>query len=235
MTLASSIIQSAYRETEVVAKVTTADAIEQAEGLSLLNSLVLSVVGNEVGKELHDIALGGAYDQSQFLTSWIPENVRLVLNLGTARSVSAHPRPYEGQRMAVADAANNLATRNLTISGNGRLIEGAASQVLNTNGLARQWMYRGDTGNWVRITSLAAGDEMPFPTEFDGYFITRLAMRINPRHSVNLTPESQAALQRAETQIRARYRRPRRQQDMGSLGLLNSNRDGFGGCFDPLR
>lgn len=233
MTLASSIIQSAYRESEVVMKVSTADAIEIAEGLSLLNSLVLSVVGNEVGKELHDIALGGAYDQSQFLTSWIPENVRLVLNLGTARSVSAHPRPYEGQRMAVADAANNLATRNLTISGNGRLVEGAASVVLNVNGMARQWMYRGDTGNWVRITSLAAGDEMPFPIEFDDYFITRLAMRINPRHSVSLTKETLAALQRAETQLRARYRRPRRQQDMGSLGLLNSN--GFGGCFDPLR
>jgi hypothetical protein len=235
VSLASDIITAAYREPEIVAKVTAPDTIEVAEGLALLNNLVLSVVGNEVGKELHDIAVGGAYDQSQFVSSWIPENARLVLNLGSARSVSAHPRPYDGQRMAIADAGNNLATRNLTLSGNGRLIEGATSVTLNVNGTARQWMYRADTGNWVRISSLAAGDEMPFPQEFDDYFQVRLALRLVSRHSTSLAPESQLALRRAETQLRARYRRPRGQQDMGTLGLLNSNRYGFGGCSDLLR
>lgn len=235
MTLASAIITSAYRESNLIAIVSTPSTAEVTEGLALLNSLILSVLGNEVGKELHDIAIGGAYDQSQFVSSWIPENVRLALNLAAARSVSAHPRPYEGQRMAIADVGNNLATRNLTISGNGRLIEAASSITLNTNGLSRQWMYRGDTGNWVRVSALASSDEMPFPVEFDDYFQTRLALRLNPRHSAATAQETIAALKRAETQLRARYRRPRPQQDMGTLGLLNSNRDGFGGCSDLLR
>lgn len=235
MTLASSIIAAAYRENNVVAKVGAPDSLELAEGLALLNSLILSVLGNEVGKELHDIAIGGAYDQSQFVSSWIPENVRLALNLAAARSVSAHPRPYEGQRMAIVDAGNNLASRNLTISGNGRLIEGTTSVTLSTNGLARQWMYRGDTGNWVRVSALASSDEMPFPVEFDDYFQTRLAMRLNPRHSAATAQETIAALKRAETQLRARYRRPRGQQDLGTPGLLNSNRDGFSFGFDLLR
>jgi hypothetical protein len=137
--------------------------------------------------------------------------------------------------MAIADAGNNLRDTQPHINGNGRLIEGATSVTLNVNGTARQWMYRADTGNWVRISSLAAGDEMPFPQEFDDYFQVRLALRLVSRHSTSLAPESQLALRRAETQLRARYRRPRGQQDMGTLGLLNSNRYGFGGCSDLLR
>jgi hypothetical protein len=88
--------------------------------------------------------------------------------------------------MAAVDALGNFASSNLTINGNGRLIEGATSVTLNVNGTARQWMYRADTGNWVRISSLAAGDEMPFPQEFDDYFQVRLALRLVSRHSTSL-------------------------------------------------
>jgi hypothetical protein len=222
VSLASAIITAAYRESNLIAIVSTPSTNEITEALARLNSLILSTVGNEAGGELHDITVGGAYDQSQFLSSWIPDNSRLILNLAAARSFFLHPHPYEGQRIAIADAGNNLSTRNLTLTGNGRTIEAASSVVLATNGLARQWLYRGDTGNWVKISSLASSDEMPLPEEFDDYFITMLALRINPRHGAKMSQESMAALTRQRDMIRARYRRPRAQQDLVT-GLMGSS------------
>jgi hypothetical protein len=49
VTLASSIISDAYRESNLVPLVGTLTTAEQGEGLRLLNNLVLSVMGNEVG------------------------------------------------------------------------------------------------------------------------------------------------------------------------------------------
>jgi hypothetical protein len=220
MTLVSSVITDAYRESQLIPIVSTPNTNEAAEGLRRFNTLLLSTVGNEAGGELHDITVGGTYDQSQFLSSWIPDNTRLILNLAAARSFFLHPHPYEGQRIAIADVGNNLATRNLTLTGNGRTIEAASSVVLATNGLSRQWLYSG--GNWVRISSLASSDTMPLPEEYDDYFITMLALRLNPRHSSKMSQESMAALTRQRDMIRARYRRPRAQQDLVT-GLMGSS------------
>jgi hypothetical protein len=87
-------------------------------------------------------------------------------------------------------------------------------------------MYRADTGNWVRITELIAADEMPFPIEFDDYFVTRLAMRLNPQHGASITPEAKMALDEVEAKLRARYRKPRPQQDSGALGLMGQSYGG---------
>lgn len=230
MALASDIVARAYRESNLIALSGTATTAEQAEALALLNSLILSTVGNEAGEELSDLNIGGQFDQSGYVSSGVPENARLILNLSGARSIDLHPTPYDGQRIAIADAGANLATNNLTLDGNGRRIETAASVTLNTNSLARQWMYRADTGNWVKITDLVAADTMPFPTEFDDYFIVRLAIRLNPRNSAQLAQESANALERAEGQLRARYRKPRPVQDMGSLGLMGQTSGGIGGA-----
>lgn len=227
MTLASEIITRAFRENNIVPIVSSPNTNEQTEALSLLNSIILSVVGNQAGQELHDINIGGSYDQSQFCSNWIPENARLMLSLSGARTFNLHPEPYEGQRLAIADVGGNLATYNLVLTGNGRRIEAATSLTLSTNSATRQWLFRADTANWVRVTDLAASDEMPFPEEFDDYFITRLAMRLAPRNSTQVAQETLDALRRAEHQLRARYRRPRPCQDM-PRGLLNGQSSAFG-------
>lgn len=223
MALASEIIARAYRESNVISINKTPTTAEQAEGLNLLNSLILSTIGNEAGNELCDLNIGGEFDQSGVCSAFVPENARLVLNQSAARTLGLHPQPYDGQRVAVADAGANLATYNLILDGNGRRIETTATVALNTNSLSRQWMYRGDTGNWVRLTDLVAADTMPFPTEFDDYFIISLAMRLNPRNNATTAQESGSALERQLRQIRARYRRPRPKQDMGSLGMLGQS------------
>ena len=97
-------------------------------------------------------------------------------------------------------------TRAYSLNGNGRDIEGASSLVLNVNGDTRQWVYRSDTGNWTKITNLLSTDQLPFPSEFDDYFIISLATRINPRYGQSLSPENIEALKRTKSQLRARYR-----------------------------
>lgn len=221
MATASEIIRAAYREAQIVAITALPTAAETTEALTRLNALVLSVFGNEVGSELSDIAIGGEFDQSSIVSQAVPDDARLILNLDGARTIPLDPRPYNGQRVAVADAGYTLDTANLTLDGNGRRIEAAATLTLATEGLSRQWMYRADTANWVRLSDLAIGDTMPFPTEFDDWFVIMLAMRLNPRHrSDGMSQESIAALDRQTTALQARYRKPRKQQDWGSLGLL---------------
>lgn len=208
MTLVSSIITQAYRESNLIAVGTSPTAAHIAEALDRINSIMLSTVGNEVGDPLTDITVGGSYDESTVLTSWLPKNVRLLLNLTAAKTYYLSPNPKAGQRFAIADIDGNLATYNVIINGNGRNIETTSTITLSTNSLTRQWMYRGDTGNWVRIATLASSDQLPFPEEFDDYFITMLAMRINPRLSQQMSPESLKALARSRSQINARYNVP---------------------------
>lgn len=70
----------------------------------------------------------------------------------------------------------------------------------------REWFFREDLGTWVRCTPLTITDELPFPREFDDFFITMLAIRLNPAYGVALDQQSQLVLDRARTSMRARYR-----------------------------
>lgn len=221
MTLASEAIDRAYREVNLIAAGANAPTVQQTEALTLLNGILSATFGFAAGEELRDLNIGGEYDESWALNTYAPENVRLVLNLGAARTISLHPQPYEGQRLAVADAGANLATYPLTLDGNGRRIETTATLVLNTSSLAAQWFYRADTGNWQRLELLEVGDDLPFPVEFDDYFVILLAMRLSPRHGRELMQSSAVWLDSMSTQLQARYRRPRPVQDWGSLGLLH--------------
>lgn len=210
MTLVSSIIQKAFRETNIIPLGASPSTAQSAEALDHLNSLVLSTVGREAGDELTDLNFGGEarFDQSDYVNEWVEDDTRLVLNLDTAETVKLDPRPYEGQRFAVVDVANTLDTYNLTVDPNGRKIEGSPDDlVLSTEGLDRQWLYRSDTGNWVKISTLATSDEMPFPTEYDPYFIIMLAARLNPSYGLTLAPETVKMLGRAKSSLNARYRK----------------------------
>lgn len=205
MTLASSIITDAYRESNLIPMGNAPNTNQTTEALGRLSSLILSTIGNEVGDSLDELNIGGNYDQSTVCSDAIPDNARLVLNLSSARTLNLDPYPFEGQRLSFVDVAGNLATYNLTLDGNGRKIEGGATIVLSTNSDTRQWMYRSDLGEWVKVTTLASSDALPFPIEFDDYFITMLAMRLNPRYGQALAAETVMTLKRSRNQLRARY------------------------------
>lgn len=228
MATALEVITAAHRESNLLGINASVSTAQQAEGLARLNSLIPATVGNEIGTELRDLAIGGTYDQSEIASDWVPENARMVLNLSGARTFRLHPNPYEGQRLAVVDALANLATNNLTLDGNGRRIEGGTSLTLSTDGQVREWLYRGDIGEWRPMLGLVLTDELPFPVEFDDYFIMLLALRLNPRYGQEMAQATATWMQAQATRLEARYRRRRDIQDWGSLGLLNQNNQSYG-------
>lgn len=215
MTLVSQIITDAHRQSNLLpigASVTTA---QSDEGLRYLNRLVRSVFGNEVGENLEPLPIGKLgidrpsgfpyYDQVPPGDWFVPLNRRLMLNLSAPQTVYLHPMPCDGSRFAIVDASNNLATYNLIVDGNGRNIETTPSVTLNTNGTVQEWFYREDLGNWVKSSTLLTSDTFPFPEEFDDYFISMLAMRLNPAYGMMIDQQSQAVMQRSGKQLRARY------------------------------
>lgn len=215
MTLTSKIISSAYREGNLIMRGATPSSDQVAEGLEKLQTIVSASYGYEVGRQLVDWPVGqeGVTTQDQTywsddLWSYPPSNMRLIAASITPQTVYLPPQPSDGARMAVIDPAARLSLANLTIDGNGRTIEGAASQILTTSSINKIWFYRADLGDWVLLSTLTGVDpeEFPFPPEFDEYFITMLAMRLNPRYGRALHQSTADALTATLSKLRARYK-----------------------------
>lgn len=234
MTVVSSIIKDALRETNIIPIGKTPTDAEYAEGLSRLQTLIDSVKGNEAGENLTPYAIGRNEINSPSAYPWyndslpsdvyLPLNVRLMLNLNSVGQANLHPRPYDGSRIAVVDVSQNLGSYGFTLVGNGRSIEGDDAVTLEDGGMSREWMYRADTGNWVRVTDITLTSDMPYPREFDDMFIILLATRLNPRYGQSLDPASQMMLSRARSQFRARYRQVIQvDSEEGLLRLTNNN------------
>lgn len=232
MTLVSDIIRDAFRESNLLAISADPTAAEQAEGLRLLNRLVTSCIGNEMGEQLDPLAIGRNninrpqgwpwYDNVPDQTQWfVPSNTRLVLNLTAPLTVYLDPQPMDGTRFALLDKSNNLATNGLTVMPNGQTIMGTTSLVAATNGSAFEFIYRSDTGDWAKTDPLLADDDMPFPTDFDDYFIIGLASRLNVRNANAMDPQSVEAYNNAKSQFRARYRQSK--QMASELALVRTD------------
>lgn len=211
-TLVSDIIQQAYRDGNLIPIGATVTSAESTEGLKRLQVLILSVLGHEGGEKLSAFPVGNnnVTNPTDWVptvnsTDYLPLNVRVVANLEAAQTLYLNPKPQDGSRLAVIDASANFATYNLTLNGNGRKVDGGTTDVLSTNSQSIQYFYRADLGDWKVITTLATSDEMPFPEEFDDFFVILLAMRLNPRNSQPMSQESAAMLERAREQFRSRY------------------------------
>lgn len=212
MTQVLGIITDALRETNLIAINASPTPSETAEAVDRLQAIILSVVGNEAGYIMEDwnvsdttIVRPSGYELASLVNFTINPQSRLICNMAGDLTLSLDPLPQDGQRFSVVDAGLNFTTNTLTIQGNGRLIEGATTKVLNVNGFSGQWLYRSDKANWVAIDPIDVEAEMPFPADFDDYFIIMLAMRLNPRYGQTLTEESAARLAQQRQQFEARY------------------------------
>lgn len=243
MTLVSTIIRDAYRESNLIAISADPTDDEKSEGLSLLNRLLPSVYGTEAGEELDPIVIGRNnidrpsgwpwYDQVPAQSEWfVPPNARLILNLTSPQTVWLNPNPQDGERFSFVDTSDNLATYNLTVDGNGRKIGAGFSTVVNTNGATAEYMYRADIGTWLKFTPLEADDTFPFPTEFDDLFVIGLAMRINPRNAVQADVQSQQQYTRLLRMFKARYRQ---NEEVGSEPGIVRTPGAHRGFYDNTR
>jgi hypothetical protein len=235
MTTATSLIQSAYREGNLIAVGKQPTSAEQTEALLLLNNFVLGIFGYEMGENLQDWLAPSAQrtapvpanypqlpivslDDSLSLllgtpggTMWAypPRNRRIVWG-GVTATVYFPEAPMDGSRMAVVQGSgagdSGAPGAKLTLDGNGRTIE-TTNTVQYTDPLApRQWLYRADVANWLAVVTLGLNDQCPFPQDFDDFFICALAMRLAPRYSKITAAETQKTALDTLKRLKARYR-----------------------------
>lgn len=212
MTDALTIITDAYREGNLIGIGVEPTELEQAQGLRLLQNVVSSVFGYEVGEKLHDWPVGstGVVDG---LGSWNENiwtrpvsSVRIVANNATPQTLFLPAHPDDGARIGFVDVGEQVSTYPITLNANGRRIEGLDLLVIDTDNYSAEWFYRADLGEWVRREILAIDSEIPFPSEFDDAFTTMLAMRLNPRYGRAMQGESGAWMERSISRLRSRYR-----------------------------
>lgn len=213
MTLVSVILQDAYRETNILPLGKPLTPAQTTEALRLLNNILNSLVEGDAGESLVDFPLGnyGRQQLDRFIPlsslywSNPPINRRLIALNEAPLTVYLPPSPSDGSMIAIRDPYGRISGVPVTLDGNGRTIETAPSQTINTNGVNTTWFFRADLGDWVKITPKIASDEMPFPGDFDDMFMVLLAQRLNPRNGRELSAESADILKRARQQFVNRY------------------------------
>ena len=136
-----------------------------------------------------------------------PPNVRLLAAQTASVEIYLDPNPDDGAQLYLVSVGADFATNPYTIHANGHLIEDAATLVIDT-ALASPmfWFYRADTANWQRVETLTIDDEMPFPAEFDDYFIIALNVRLSSRNAKDIKQGSVARFEQIEGLIKTRYR-----------------------------
>ncbi len=213
MTVVSSIITDAFREGNILPITKAPTDAQTTEALRLLNQLFSAIYGDEAGEALQDWPLG-QFGRESPDSDWCwtedrlsqPQINRRLLALNEqAKTVFLPLYPQDGSRIGIADPYGRLAAFPVTFDGNGRTIEGAQTLLLDANGTYREWFYRADLGNWMRLTGVALTDEMPFPADFDIFFTILLAMRINPRYGREMDPQSQIIFKSQQRAFIARY------------------------------
>lgn len=242
MTAATSLIQSAYREGNLIAVGASPTSAEQTEALLLLNNFVRGIYGYEMGENLSDWEapsiqrtasqpttypqwpLNDAYPQgdafspfngSTGFAPFPPKNRRIVWG-GVTMTIYFPDKPQDGSRMAFVQGSGAGDTGApgaiLTLDGNGRQTQDPADKnfkntiTLTNPAVANQWLYRSDLGQWLLVADLILTDQCQFPSDFDDFFITALAIRLAPRYNKVVASETAKTGLDALKRLKARYR-----------------------------
>lgn len=200
MSTVSEIVNQAYREGNFVAVGELPTAAEVSEAIPLLNRLISSFFGHELGELVREwpapaVGYPTAPIRWQLTPTgpaasgaepWIypPGNVRMIVSITSAKTIYFPVNPQDGARISYVDVGSTAA---LTLDGNGRTIEEQTSITGSPPADGkRTWFYRADLGDWIQLKTLVAADDVPLPEEFDDLFITGLAIRIAPRYGVKM-------------------------------------------------
>jgi len=257
MTLVSTIITLGYRESNFVGQASELTAEEQTEGLALLQSLVDSFFPAILDlkptpwwiPEPHNTADSFVRHPSQaprsnnFLAkndNYPPEGSRVMLRNTSAMTINMQAQPQDGAWMQFVDCGF---TADVTISGNGNFIgddtTGVATSVVlgstigaNTRVPTRSYLYRADVATWLRLEDLVYAGEFPFPSMWDDYWITALAMRLSPRFGNEPRQITFARYKDMVTSMRGWYRQSK-EVIVGDVGHASQNYNNRLGNVDP--
>lgn len=199
MTTLQPIITQGYRELNLVKSGEVLTGARLDEGLLLLLNVIEVTICGDAGERLRDWPLGDygrqpleRYNLSLQCYQNPRINCRLIATNEQAMTVYFPVRPSDGTVMAIVDPFQRLDAFPVTLDGNGRTIEGAASVLLDVAGTDRKWLYRADLGTWIRLTELEIDDEMPFPKKWDFFFSIETAIRLSGRSGRNIVAATAA-------------------------------------------
>lgn len=247
MTIASVILQAAYRENNLIPIGSNPTTAQTTEALAKLNRIIDGLFGNEAGEKLFEWPLPppqrsapvaaqwplapAAHDLPSNVWPYPPGNVRLMSTVAVATTLYFQNLPNDGARVDLVDLGMSAA---LTINANGRLIESAAGVAVATLSFSsaaggKRWFYRSDIGTWVIVTTLISTDSLPFPKEFDDYFISELNIRICPAFGKTVKDSTAETRNRGLSKLKARYRQPTAVLN-NSADAPSTLRTGYGDC-----
>lgn len=243
MKTAAQLVARAHREGNLIPVGTEPTNAQMAEGLEVLNDLILGILGFELGELLGDWAvpppqrtapvparypLGpAANDLPSGVWPYPPANVRLVSSIAAATTVYLPNAPNDGARIGYVDVG---AIGTLTLNGNGRMIDGALTITVPPNSTFQSWLYRADRAEWISILDLEETDNSPLPPEFDRLLICATAIGLAPRFGLEPRTSTVTTYKTMLTKLKARYRQP--------TAVLNGSADSpssmqsFGGVYD---
>jgi hypothetical protein len=230
MTTAATIIQAAFREGNLIPVGKQPNTDQQTEALDKLNRLARGILGYKMGENLCDWLVPGTqrtasvaanFPQSPFAcgaSSTVypyPPNNRRIMYGGTAQTVYFPQNPNPGSQMAVVQGSGagngGQAGDILTLNGNGRTIEAANTKIFTFAAPAfapRRWFYRDDLADWVAVVDMLVADSLPYPGEFDDFFVCALAKRLAPSYGKIIAKETVLTALQAESAFYAHYRQP---------------------------
>jgi hypothetical protein len=177
----SDIMKAALRINGTLAAGDEPDALEAQDSLAAYNRMVRSMFGTVIGPRVSpataNASLTGQSGRTYVVGAY---DVTITLPL--------NPRP--GARVGVADGNLGLAANNCIVARNGRLLEGAASNLtLSTNGDARVWFFRPDTANWTLEEDLDLADEPFFQADLVAHLPWMLAFMLMSEFGAEIRPD----------------------------------------------
>lgn len=235
--LASEIITAAMREGNTLQVGTTPTDSELSEALGRLNGLIRSLFGHGISEELTDWMVPGALrtspvaadypqlpipmtqdalmmgsmampDATVEVWPYPPQCSRIVVGIKSAATVYFPEQPSDGARMGVVSAPAHSAT--LTLDGNGRYIDSAATATFLAGATGKEWLYRADIASWMTCTDLALTSDSPLPPDFDDLLICGLALRLSPRLGFEPKSNTKETFTALLSNLATRYTQARR-------------------------
>lgn len=198
MATARKTITRSFRENNLIPIKQTPSDAQVSEALDYLNDTIKSLVGHTIGEMFGDWLvppsrtdpIGARYplypqetNVPSTITTSPPANARMLTRLLGATTIYFPFEPSDGARMALVNVGDGYDVSPITLDANGRLIEGARTLTFNTATVTPiMWFYRADIGTWKRIADLALDDSLPFPEDYNDFFVAMLASRMAPNY-----------------------------------------------------
>jgi hypothetical protein len=227
MTTIAQIITDAYQANNLIALSAIPTADEQAKGLRYTNRLFQALFGDEIGDKLSDgvLSVNGItypdYAYSYPINTFnVRANTRIINSSTAAVTINMPINPQGGARVSFIDLTGALSTNPVTIDASDRLVEGAATKVLDVDGDSVDWFYRDDLASWQKISALELDDEFPLPEKFEELFISLLVLRLDPSVQVSMAEETGFLMKQMLRKLRATYRQTSEQPS--EIGLLRT-------------